>query len=89
MLPVEKLAHVESMGYGVILVKLVEQECLIMVIHEVYLSVLVFPILHIMQNIVGDGNLRNEYLRRLSHHEHREIVASLIVSFHVPKDRAE
>lgn len=60
-----------------------------MVIHEVDLSVLVLPILHVMQNIVGDGDLRNENLRGLSHHEHREIVASFILSFHVPEDSAE
>ena len=89
MLPVEKLTHVESMRYGVILVKLVEEECIVMIVHEVDLSVLVLPILHIMQNIVGDGHLRNENLRGLSHHEHREIVASFILSFHVPKDSAE
>ena len=89
MLPVEEFSHGESMGYGVILVKLMQQECLIMIIHKVDLSISILPRLHIMQDIVRYRYLRNENLRALTHHEHWEVVVSLIMRLHVSKNSTE
>ena len=60
-----------------------------MVIHKVDLCVSIFPRLHVMQYIVGDGHLGNEHLRALSHHKHREVVVGLVMRFHVFQDCAE
>lgn len=42
-----------------------------------------------MQDIIRNGNLRNENLRALAHHEHWEIIVVLIVRLHVLKNCSE
>ena len=79
VLLVEEVTKVEGMGDRGVVLKLMEEEGILVFVQQVNLKVLVLMVFHIVQSVLHHREQLNEDLGALAHQEHWEVVGVLPV----------